>query len=99
MLPGPGCATTHQTRASPTRDACPNPGGRDGRSHLARRGAAALRDVEVDIDLEQERLRTLRNNIRTRHALALHELMSEREDLHGVHPLADQIAESLRWSA
>ena len=51
------------------------------------------------IDLEQERLRTLRNNIRTRHALALHELMSEREDLHGVHPLADQIAESLRWSA
>ena len=30
---------------------------------------------------------------------ALHELMSEREDLHGVHPLADQIAESLRWSA
>jgi hypothetical protein len=58
-----------------------------------------LVDVEVDIDLEQERLRTLRNNIRTRHALALHELMSEREDLHGVHPLADQIAESLRWSA
>jgi hypothetical protein len=54
---------------------------------------------EVEIDLEQERLRTLRNNIRTRHALALHELMSEREDLHGVHPLADQIAESLRWSA
>jgi hypothetical protein len=55
--------------------------------------------LEVEIDLEQERLRTLRNNIRSRHSLALHELMSEREDLHGVHPLADQIADSLRWSA
>ena len=56
-------------------------------------------DDPIDADLEHERLRTLRNNIRTRHALALHELMSEREDLHGVHPLADQIADSLRWSA
>ena len=55
-------------------------------------------EVEV-IDLEQERLRTLRTSIRSRHALALHELMSQREDLHGVHPLADQIADSLRWSA
>ena len=53
----------------------------------------------VDIDLEQERLHTLRTSIRTRHSLALHELMSEREDLYGVHPLADQIADSLRWSA
>jgi len=60
---------------------------------------AALHTTEVEIDLAQERLRTLRNNIRTRHSLALHELLSEREDLHGVHPLADQIAESLRWSA
>lgn len=54
---------------------------------------------EVDVDLDQERLRTLRNDIRTRHSLALHELMSERDDLYGVHPLADQIADSLRWSA
>jgi len=60
---------------------------------------AELHATEVEIDLEQERLRTLRNNIRTRHSLALHELLSEREDLNGVHPLADQIAESLRWSA
>ena len=54
---------------------------------------------EVEIDLEADRLRTQRNNIRSRHSLALHELMSEREDLHGVHPLADHIADSLRWSA
>jgi hypothetical protein len=56
-------------------------------------------DLEVEIDLEQERLHTLRTSIRTRHSLALHELMSQREDLHGVHPLADQILDSLRWSA
>jgi hypothetical protein len=55
--------------------------------------------LEVEIDLEQERLRTLRDNIRTRHSLALHELMTEREDLYGVHPLADHIADSLHWSA
>jgi len=60
---------------------------------------AELHAGEVDVDLEHDRLRTLRNNIRSRHSLALHELMSEREDLHGVHPLADQIADSLRWSA
>lgn len=60
---------------------------------------SAPQALEVEIDLEQDRLRTLRNNIRSRHSLALHELMSEREDLHGVHPLADHIADSLRWSA
>lgn len=60
---------------------------------------AAQQVPKVEIDLEQDRLRTLRNNIRSRHSLALHELMTERADLHGVHPLADQIADSLRWSA
>ena len=55
--------------------------------------------LEVDGDLAQERLRTLRNTIRTRHSLALFELMNEREDLRGVHALADHFSESLRWSA
>ena len=59
----------------------------------------ALPTTQVDVDLEQERLRTLRNSIKTRHSLALFELMSEREDLHGVHALADHISDSLRWSA
>lgn len=56
-------------------------------------------EKQVEIDLEQERLRTLRTSIRSRHSLALHELMKEREDLQGVHALADQISDSLRWSA
>ena len=34
-----------------------------------------------------------------RHAQALSALMSEREDLRGVHALADLVADSLRWSA
>jgi len=55
--------------------------------------------IDAEFDLAQERRRTLQTNIRSRHALALHELMNEREDLHGVHALADQISESLRWSA
>ncbi len=54
---------------------------------------------DAEFDLAQERRRTLQTSIRSRHALALHELMNERDDLHGVHALADQIAESLRWSA
>jgi hypothetical protein len=55
--------------------------------------------LDAEFDLEQERRRTLSTSIRSRHALALYELMNEREDLHGVHALADQISESLRWSA
>lgn len=55
--------------------------------------------IDAESDLAHERLQTLQNSIRSRHALALHELMSEREDLRGVHALADQISESLRWSA
>ncbi|WP_372736558.1 hypothetical protein [Nocardioides sp.] len=56
-------------------------------------------DYDVERDLEQERQRTLRNTLKTRHSLALSTLMAEREDLHGVHALADHIAESLNWSA
>lgn len=60
---------------------------------------AALDDLDAELDLAQERRRTLQNSIRSRHSLALHELMNERADLHGVHALADHISESLRWSA
>lgn len=58
-----------------------------------------LGGFDAEFELAQERRRTLQTSIRSRHALALHELMNERDDLHGVHALADQIAESLRWSA
>jgi hypothetical protein len=49
-------------------------------------------------DLE-ERLRERRTLNQTRHSQALTKLMTEREDLHGVHALADFVADSLRWTA
>ena len=56
-------------------------------------------ETSMDVDLERERRLTLQNTLRSRHSLALSTLMSQRADLHGVHALADQIDESLRWSA
>lgn len=44
---------------------------------------------------ERERAQELKN----RHAHALSQLMQEREDLRGVHALADMVSDSLRWSA
>ena len=40
-----------------------------------------------------------RDALRHRHTQALVKLMGERADLHGVHPLADFVADALRWSA
>jgi hypothetical protein len=50
-------------------------------------------------DSELERLRTQRSALKDRHAQALTKLMEEREDLRGVHALADLVSDSLRWSA
>ncbi len=61
--------------------------------------ATDLDSIDAEAMLAFERMQTRQTSIRLRHALALHELMSEREDLRGVHALADQISESLRWSA
>jgi hypothetical protein len=37
--------------------------------------------------------------LRIRHHAALAALMQERDDLRGVHALADQIDEAVRWTA
>ena len=67
---------------------------------------APTQEAEMDqptsidaLDVEAQRKLTLQRELRSRHALGLSTLMSERDDLHGVHALADQIDESLRWSA
>jgi hypothetical protein len=52
-----------------------------------------------DIDTELERIRVQRANLKARHSEALTRLMAEREDLRGVHALADLVNDSLRWSA
>ncbi|MFT4265362.1 MAG: hypothetical protein QM572_18425 [Nocardioides sp.] len=52
-----------------------------------------------EADLALERIARQRSLGRTRHASALAKLLEEREDLSGVHALADLVSESLRWSA
>ena len=46
-----------------------------------------------------DRLAEQRALLRVRHAAALTALMEERTDLKGVHALADQLDEAVRWSA
>jgi hypothetical protein len=50
-------------------------------------------------DNELDRTREQRAALKSRHTQALIKLMNEREDLRGVHALADLVADSLRWSA
>ena len=48
---------------------------------------------------EPDLLRERRAALRVRHAQALTALMEERDDLQGVHALADHFADAVRWSA
>jgi len=48
---------------------------------------------------EVERRRQQREALRTRHAHLLGRLMASREDLRGVHALADFVDDSVRWTA
>ena len=52
-----------------------------------------------DFDTELERIRAQRAALKDRHSQALSRLLAEREDLKGVHALADLVSDSLRWSA
>jgi hypothetical protein len=57
------------------------------------------RETFRDLDTELERIRAQRAALKDRHSQALCRLMAEREDLKGVHALADLVSDSLRWSA
>ena len=50
-------------------------------------------------DHDLDRVREQRAQLRIRHAQALTSLMEDREDLRGVHALADFVDDSVRWSA
>ena len=52
-----------------------------------------------DMDAQLERIRAQRAALKDKHSEALSLLMAEREDLKGVHALADLVSDSLRWSA
>lgn len=47
----------------------------------------------------EDRTVARRAALRNRHAAGLSRLMEERGDLRGVHPLADFVDDSLRWTA
>ena len=51
------------------------------------------------MDAQLERIRAQRAALKDKHSQALFRLMAEREDLKGVHALADLVSDSLRWSA
>ena len=51
------------------------------------------------LDPELERIRTQRAQVKSRHSRELAKLLTRRQDLEGVHALADLVSESLRWSA
>ena len=57
------------------------------------------REPTRDLDTQLERIRNQRAMLKDRHSQALSRLMNEREDLKGVHALADLVSDSLRWSA
>ncbi len=52
-----------------------------------------------DMDAQLERIRAQRAAVKDRHSQKLAKLLAKREDLQGVHPLADLVSDSLRWSA
>jgi hypothetical protein len=52
-----------------------------------------------DMDTQIERIRAQRAALKDKHSHALSRLMAEREDLKGVHALADLVSDSLSWSA
>jgi len=50
-------------------------------------------------DDDLDRRRRQQDALRLRHALQLTRLMATRDDLRGVHALADLVDDSVRWSA
>jgi hypothetical protein len=56
-------------------------------------------EAGYDMDTQLERIRAHRAALKDKHSQALFQLMAEREDLKGVHALADLVNDSLRWSA
>ena len=53
----------------------------------------------VTPDAPTDRVAEQRDRLRLRHAAALTSLLDERTDLRGVHALADQLDDAVRWTA
>ncbi|MCH1869070.1 hypothetical protein [Nocardioides sp. CFH 31398] len=55
--------------------------------------------VDPKIDSQLDRLSAQRERLVTRHSHRLRDLMEAREDLRGVHAMADFVDDAVRWSA
>ncbi len=53
----------------------------------------------TDLDLDRRRDQRDQRDARARHAENLARLMAERDDLRGVHALADLVDDAIRWTA
>lgn len=60
--------------------------------------APAVAHVEA-AETRDRRVIEQRARFRTRHARALTDLMGQRDDLRGVHALADLVDDAVRWTA
>jgi hypothetical protein len=56
-------------------------------------------DTTTTPERELDRIREQRVQLKLRHAQALTRLMEERDDLRGVHALADYFDDAVRWTA
>ncbi|WP_168929672.1 hypothetical protein [Nocardioides sp. GY 10127] len=61
--------------------------------------APSARTAPAKEDVRLDRITGRRQVLRTRHSARLTQLMEEREDLRGVHALADFVDDSVRWGA
>jgi len=55
--------------------------------------------MEQDFDHRLEQIRAARERQEARHASGLFTLLSDRDDLRGVHALADMVGERALWCA
>jgi hypothetical protein len=55
--------------------------------------------MDTPVTTDNELLARKRAALRAKHAAALVTLMTEREDLRGVHAFADYVDDAVRWSA
>lgn len=55
--------------------------------------------MDDEIDRKLQAILDARTRQEARHASGLHSLLSDRDDLRGVHALADLVGDRVRWCA
>ncbi len=58
-----------------------------------------MTENEIDETAQLDQRRAQRSTLKAKHAQSLTTLMGARDDLRGVHALADHLDEAVRWTA